>query len=91
VKSLTSLYAETLCQFTMRPMGWSGLCIFISLLMVSAEKFKLMYLYLKSCGISVLLSLIVFLISFWYVLVGSVDVVWKPFVEIYVFCIRIAD
>jgi hypothetical protein len=80
VKSLASLYAGALCQFTMGRMGWSSLCIFINPLMVGADGFRLMYFHLESCGISVLLLLIVFLIRFWYVLVGSMDVVWKLFV-----------
>jgi len=80
VKGLASLYVGAFCQFTMSRMDWSGLCIFISPLMVGAEGVKLMYLHLKSCGLSVLLSLMIFLIWFWYVLVGSVDVVWKRLV-----------
>jgi len=48
--------------------------------MVGAEGFKLMYFHLKSCGISVLLLLIVVLIWVSHLLVGSVDVVWRLFV-----------
>ena len=59
--------------------GWSGLCTFTSPLMEGAEGFKLTYFHLLSCGISVLLSFIVFLICVWNALVGSVVVFWKLF------------
>ena len=47
--------------------------------MEGAEGFKLMYFHLQSLGISVLLSFIVLLISFWTVLVGSVVEAMKLF------------
>jgi hypothetical protein len=53
---VNSLEAGVWCQFTMGRIGWSGLCIFTSPLMVGAEGFKLMYFHLLSCGIRVLLS-----------------------------------
>jgi hypothetical protein len=88
VNSLANLYAGALCQFTMVRMDCSGLCIFYQTFYGGAEGFKLMYFHLKACGISVLLLLIVVLILLlivvliwvWYLLVGSVDVVWRLFV-----------
>jgi hypothetical protein len=55
VNSLASLHAGVLRQFMTGGMGWSGLCIFIRPLKVSAEEFKLMYFHLVSCGIGILL------------------------------------
>jgi len=62
VNSLASLHAGALCQFTMGRMGWSCLCIFIRPLMEGAEGFRLMCSHLVSCGMSILLLFIVFLI-----------------------------
>ena len=48
--------------------------------MVGAERYRFMYFHLESCGMSVLLwFIIVFLIWFWKVFVGSVLMVWKWF------------
>ena len=63
----------------MGQIGWSGLCIFISPLTEGAEGFKMTYIHLLLCGISVLLSSIVLLIWFWKVIVESVVVIWKLF------------
>lgn len=47
--------------------------------MEGAEVFKLIYFYLISRGISVVLAFIVLLIWVWKVLVGSTVEVWKFF------------
>jgi len=47
--------------------------------MEGAEGFKFMYFHLLSLGLSVLLCFIVFFISVWNVLVGSLVVVMKLF------------
>jgi hypothetical protein len=62
VNSSASLQSGALRQFATGRMGWSGLCIFIRPVMEGAEGFKLMYFHLVSCGISILLSFIVFVI-----------------------------
>jgi hypothetical protein len=61
--------------------GWPGLCIITSPLMEGSEGFKLTYFHLLSCGISVLLSFIVFLICVWNALFGSMAVFWKLFLS----------
>ena len=60
-------------------MGCPDLCNLINALKEGAEECRLMYFHLLSFGISVLLSFIVFLISFWNVLVGSVVEAMKLF------------
>jgi hypothetical protein len=47
--------------------------------MVGAEGFRFKYFHWESCGICVLLWVIVFLISFWKIFVGPVLLVWKWF------------
>jgi hypothetical protein len=74
VNSLDSLYAGALRQFPTGRIGWSGLC---KPLLEGVEGFMLMYFRLLSCGIWVLLSLIVFLTLVWNAFVGSLVFVWK--------------
>jgi len=61
--------------------GWSGLCIFTSPLMDGAEGFKLTYFHMLSCGISVLLSFIVFVIwvlkGFGWICGGRLEVAFE--------------
>ena len=79
VNSLDSWYAGALRQFTTGLMGCPGLCNFISPLIERAEGFRFMYFHLLSLGISVLLCFVVFLISAWEELVGSLVVVMNLF------------
>jgi hypothetical protein len=58
-------------------MGWSILCSLIKPLIVGADGFRFMYFHLWFLLIRVLLLLMVFLICFWYSVVGSVFVMWK--------------
>ena len=77
VNSFDNVYAWALRQFPAGRMGWSGLCIFIRLLMQGADGLMLIYFHLWSLEFSVGLYLIVYLICVWNVLVGSVAFVWK--------------
>lgn len=86
VNNLARLYAGALCHFTTGLIGWSVLCIFIGPLMEDKQGFKLTYFHLDSCGISTLLSFIVFLIWIWNVLFWSVADDWKLF-SCKMFCI----
>ena len=47
------------------------------ILVVGADGLRLMYFHLESCGMSVVLRFIVFLIWFWNVFVGFVVDIWK--------------
>jgi len=77
VNSLERWYAGALRQFTTGLTGCPGLCNFISPLMEGAEGFRLTYFHLMSAGISVLLCFMVFLMSVWKELVGSLLVMVK--------------
>ena len=71
------MYAGALHQLTMGHMGWSGLGSFMSPFIVGADRLRLLYFHLESCGMSVVLRFIVFLIWFWKVFVGFVVDVWE--------------
>ena len=75
VNSLERWYAGVLRQFTTGLMGCPGLCNFMSPLMEGAEGLRFVYFHLLSFGISVLLCFMVFLMSAWKELVGSLVMV----------------
>jgi hypothetical protein len=63
------LCVGALCQLMM---GVSGLCNFIKpRILWEGDGFRLMNFHLDSCGTAVLQALMVFLMLFWNVLVGS--------------------
>jgi hypothetical protein len=64
-------------------MGWPGLCKPMRPFMVGDIRFMFVYFHLDSCGIRILLLIIVFLIWDWKVLVGSMCVVLKL-----LFCVK---
>jgi hypothetical protein len=72
VNSFDDLYTVAFHQLTMGRIGWLRLWIFMRPFVVGADGFSFRCFHLESCGISVWLWFIVFLIWFWKVSLTSV-------------------
>ena len=77
LKSFASLYAGALVQYT----GKLGLWTFIKPLMVGAEGLRFVYFHFWDSCMRLLLSLIIFLVFVWNLLVGSESVCFSLLVE----------
>jgi hypothetical protein len=79
VANFHNINAGAFHQFTAGWVGWVGLWIFVRPFIAGAERFMFKYCHLESCGLSVLVLIVAFLLWFGKIFVGSVLVFWKLF------------